>query len=69
MAKQITISAPRPAPSFTPLFVAIDKFLPEEGIQAKIEYGVRNSAEERCAASSTTSLPPSGGGVSSSRMG
>jgi len=45
MAKQITISAPRPAPSFTPLFVAIDKFLPEEGIEAKIEYSVRNSAE------------------------
>lgn len=45
MAKQITISAPRPAPSFTPLFVAIDKFLPEEGIEAKIEYSVRNAAE------------------------
>lgn len=45
MAKQITITAPRPAPSFTPLFVAIDKFLPEEGLEAKIEYSVRDSRE------------------------
>jgi ABC-type nitrate/sulfonate/bicarbonate transport system substrate-binding protein len=45
VAKQITFSAPRPAPSFTPLFVAIEKFLPEEGIEAKVEYSVRNSAE------------------------
>jgi ABC-type nitrate/sulfonate/bicarbonate transport system substrate-binding protein len=45
MSKQITISAPRPAPSFTPLFVAIDKFVPEEGIEAQIQYGGRDSRE------------------------
>ena len=49
MAKQVTFCAPRPAPSFTPLFVAIDKFLPEEGIEAKVEYSVRNSAERALA--------------------
>lgn len=41
MATQITVAAPRPAPSFTPLFVAIDRFLPDEGIEAKIEYSVK----------------------------
>lgn len=45
MARQITITAPRPAPSFTPLFVAVDKFFPEEGLEARIEYGVRESRE------------------------
>ncbi len=45
MAKQIKIRAPRPAPSFTPLFVAIDRFLPEEGIEAQIEYGTKESAK------------------------
>lgn len=49
MAKQVTFCAPRPAPSFTPLFVAIDKFLPEEGLEAKVEYSVRNSAERAAA--------------------
>ena len=45
MTTQITIGAPRPAPSFTPLFVAIDKFLPEEGIEATIQYGAKESRE------------------------
>lgn len=45
MATRIKIGAPRPAPSFTPLFVAIDKFLPEEGIEATVEYGARESKE------------------------
>lgn len=35
----ITISTPRPAPSFTPVFVAIDRgFLAEEGLQATLKY-------------------------------
>jgi hypothetical protein len=38
MPTHITISAPRPAPSFTPLFVAIDRFLPEEGLEADVIY-------------------------------
>jgi len=41
MATRIKIGAPRPAPSFTPLFVAMDKFLPEEGLEAEIEYGAK----------------------------
>jgi ABC-type nitrate/sulfonate/bicarbonate transport system substrate-binding protein len=45
MATRIVMSAPRPAPSFTPFFVAIDKFLPEEGIEASIEYGTKESRE------------------------
>jgi hypothetical protein len=40
MATHITLSAPRPAPSFTPLFVAMDKFLSEEGLEADIKYHV-----------------------------
>lgn len=46
MATTITICAPRPAPSFTPTFVAIDKFLPEEGLEAKIIYNVRDGREK-----------------------
>jgi len=41
MATSITLSAPRPAPSFTPLFVAMDRgFLAEEGLDADIKYHV-----------------------------
>lgn len=40
MATHITLSAPRPAPSFTPLFVAMDKFLPEEDLEADIKYHI-----------------------------
>ena len=41
MAMSIIISAPRPAPSFTPLFVAIDRgFLDEEQLDATIKYHV-----------------------------
>jgi ABC-type nitrate/sulfonate/bicarbonate transport system substrate-binding protein len=37
---RVSISAPRPAPFFAPLFVAIDKgFLAEEGIEGIIKYG------------------------------
>lgn len=43
MATPITVAAPRPAPSFTPLFVAIDRgFLAEEGLDATVEFGVRH---------------------------
>lgn len=39
MATRVVISAPRPAPFFTPLFVAIDKeFLAEEGIEGVMRY-------------------------------
>jgi ABC-type nitrate/sulfonate/bicarbonate transport system substrate-binding protein len=41
MATRVTLSAPRPAPSFTPLFVAMDRgFLAEEGLEANIKYHV-----------------------------
>ncbi|MEA2642035.1 MAG: NitT/TauT family transport system substrate-binding protein [Chloroflexota bacterium] len=40
MATRVVISAPRPAPFFAPLFVAIDKgFLAEQGIEGTIRYG------------------------------
>ena len=39
MAARITVCAPRPAPWFTPVFVAIDKgFLAEEGLEPEIRY-------------------------------
>lgn len=39
MATRVVISAPRPAPFFTPLFVAIDRgFLAEEGIEGVMRY-------------------------------
>ncbi len=39
MATRVVISAPRPAPFFAPLFVAIDKgFLAEQGIEGVIRY-------------------------------
>lgn len=39
MATHIVVSAQRPAPYFTPLFVAIDKgFLAEQGLEATIQY-------------------------------
>src|SRR5712692_5041451 len=44
MATRVVISAPRPAPFFAPLFVAIDKgFLAEQGIEGTIRYqaGIR----------------------------
>jgi len=41
MASRITVCAPRPAPWFTPVFVAIDKgFLAEEGLEPEIRYNV-----------------------------
>lgn len=41
MATSIIISGPRPAPSFTPMFVAIDRgFLDEEQLDATIKYNV-----------------------------
>src|SRR5262245_11923390 len=41
MATPVTLSGPRPAPSFTPLFVAIDRgFLAEEGLDPSIKYHV-----------------------------
>ena len=37
----IIVSAPRPAPSFTPMFVAIDRgFLDEEQLDATIKYNI-----------------------------
>jgi ABC-type nitrate/sulfonate/bicarbonate transport system substrate-binding protein len=40
MATRVMISAPRPAPFFAPLFVAIEKgFLAEQGIEGVIQYG------------------------------
>lgn len=45
MPRRITICAPRPAPSFTPLFVAIDRFLPQEGFEVQMEYAVADAAE------------------------
>jgi ABC-type nitrate/sulfonate/bicarbonate transport system substrate-binding protein len=40
MATRIVISAPRPAPFFTPLFVAIDKgFLAEQDLEGVMRYG------------------------------
>lgn len=39
MATSVVISAPRPAPFFVPIFVAIDKgFLAEQGIEGTIRY-------------------------------
>jgi ABC-type nitrate/sulfonate/bicarbonate transport system substrate-binding protein len=39
MATPIVIAAPRPAPFFTPLFVAIDKgFLAEQGLEGTMRY-------------------------------
>lgn len=39
MATKVVISAPRPAPFFAPLFVAIDKgFLAEQGIEGTLRY-------------------------------
>lgn len=39
MARSIVISTPRPAASFTPIFVAVDKgFLAEEGLDATMRY-------------------------------
>lgn len=39
MATRIVVCAPRPAPWFTPVFVAIDKgFLADEGLEADIRY-------------------------------
>ena len=39
MASQITISVPRPAPFFVPIFVAIDKgFFAAEGITADLRF-------------------------------
>jgi len=39
MVTSITVSAPRPAPSFTPLFVALDRGLwAEEGLEGTIRY-------------------------------
>ncbi|MPZ14807.1 MAG: hypothetical protein GEU73_10375 [Chloroflexi bacterium] len=41
MATRVVISAPRPAPFFTPLFVAIDKgFLAEQGLEGVMRYQV-----------------------------
>lgn len=41
MATPVVLSTPRPAPSFTPMFVAIDKgFLAQEGLDATIKYNV-----------------------------
>ncbi len=41
MSTRIVISAPRPAPFFAPLFVAIDKgFLAEQGLEGVITYGL-----------------------------
>jgi ABC-type nitrate/sulfonate/bicarbonate transport system substrate-binding protein len=40
MKNRITISAPRPAPFFTPIYVAVDRgFLAEEGVEATVTYG------------------------------
>lgn len=39
MATRVVISAPRPAPFFTPLFVAIDRgFLAEQGLEGVMRY-------------------------------
>ena len=39
MATRVVISAPRPAPFFAPLFVAVDRgFLAEQGIEGVIRY-------------------------------
>lgn len=41
MASRITVCAPRPAPWFTPVFVAIDKGLfADEGLEPEIRYNV-----------------------------
>lgn len=48
MAIPIVLSTPRPAPFFTPLFVAIDKgFLAEQGLEATIRYGFGREGMER----------------------
>lgn len=40
MARQITVGVARPAPSFAPMFVAIDKgFFADEGLEATLAYG------------------------------
>ena len=39
MPSAVMVSTPRPAPSFTPMFVAIDRgFLAEEGLDPFIKY-------------------------------
>jgi hypothetical protein len=45
MARRIVVTAPRPAPFFTPVFVAVDRFLPEEGLEGEVQYGVQNGRE------------------------
>ena len=40
MATAITVAAPRPAPFFTPVFIALDKgFWADEGLDVTIVYG------------------------------
>lgn len=45
MSRRVTIVAPRPAPFFTPVFLAVDRFLPEEGLEGVVEYGVHDARE------------------------
>ena len=45
MARRIVVTAPRPAPFFTPVFVAVDRFLAEEGLEGEVQYGVQNGRE------------------------
>lgn len=41
MATRATVSIPRPAPAFTPMFVGIDRgFFGQEGLEVTLKYGV-----------------------------